>query len=142
MVDKKALLEYIEGLADSAPQIDTNMPNLPVSAGAKRTMEDVDNADNLTDKRKIQKVESVEDGEPQTKYAPSENPEAWTIDQIYAQEKEKFNSADCMVSTLMLWILSFGCLQRVRSDFSFAIKFAKALLSERTPREKQVWQSV
>jgi len=123
MVDKKALIDYVEGKIDTCAQIDTNMPNLPMSSSLKRSVNEKETADKTSEPRKIQRVESIHgDAQLETKNDGPENTDEWTIDQIHAQEREKFTPADCM---------------RVRADFGFALRYVRELMSERGSREKK-----
>ena len=100
VVDKKALTEYMEGKTDTCSQIDTSMPNLPVSAGSKRAGDAGDDQEQ-SDKRKVQKVDGPHEGHDAAGLdIRPENPEDWSIEQIYAQEKEKFDPVKAMVISM------------------------------------------
>ena len=108
-VHKKPLLDYLEGKVETCTEIDAKMPNLPASStGAKRSLERTEETKEASDKKKIQKIEQGPD--PTTSVHSDglpENPDDWSVEQIYAQEKGRFNSRDCMV----------GAFHQTRTDF-------------------------
>lgn len=125
MVDKKTLLDYLEGKAETCPQIDTTMPNLPMSAGMKRSNEEFQSHPT----RKLQKIEN-DQGEEEI----SQNPDEWTIEQIYAQEQTPFHSADGMVIHATSFFENIVCKES-GTRFQLRSKFCStASYRARSPR--------
>ena len=142
-VHKKPLLDYLEGKVETCTEIDAKIPNLPASStGAKRSLERTEETKEASDKKKIQKIEQGPKQPPVPVHSDGhpDNPDDWSIEQIYAQEKGRFNSRDCMVrvSSPILCFSIGSVWQRTHLSFSNVLTFARELLSEKGSRGKKV----
>eukprot|EP00210_Caulerpa_lentillifera_P002030 g1945.t1 len=116
-IDKKALIDFLEGRIETCHQLDSKVT---FTTGTKRPSQANETAqEEMQSNRKIQKLDQ-EKTETSTEMI---DPENWSIAQIYAQENERLDPGESM---------------RVSEDFSFALDFVKSLMAETGPRKKQV----
>lgn len=89
------MIDFLEGRIESCPQLDSKVTFTTGNKRPNQANEAI--AEEVQSNRKTQKLDQEK---PQS--STFVDPETWSIDQIYAQEQERFNPADSMVKKFCL----------------------------------------